>query len=362
MRILYGVVGEGMGHAIRSSVVLEGLVERGHDVRIAASGRAADFLAARYPQRIIRITGLSLVYRDNMVSVIRSAGQNLKAVGGLPQNFRRYLETARDYHPDVVISDFESWTYWFARGMNIPVISIDNMQIISRCRLDDDVTATDRTVYLVTKGIVRAKLPKCNAYMISTFFFPDLAMDRTCLYPPILRRAVLDRKKSTTVGDHLLVYQTGTSHQELVSELKSTGLPCRVYGLRRDLREDQQDENLLFRPFSEVQFLDDLASCSAVVSGGSFTLMGEAIHLHKPMLSVPMRRQFEQILNARYLAKQGLGAWSPHVRRDDVLELHGRAAEYRTALHKVTHDDNRGFFADLERALTSAVDEGALSP
>ena len=40
MRILYGVVGEGMGHAMRSRVVLEHLVGLGHDVEIMASGRA----------------------------------------------------------------------------------------------------------------------------------------------------------------------------------------------------------------------------------------------------------------------------------------------------------------------------------
>ena len=41
MRILYGVVGEGMGHAIRSRVVLDELVQR-HDVQVVVSGRAHD--------------------------------------------------------------------------------------------------------------------------------------------------------------------------------------------------------------------------------------------------------------------------------------------------------------------------------
>ena len=36
MRVLYGVVGEGMGHAIRSRVVLEHLFAQGHEVEIMA--------------------------------------------------------------------------------------------------------------------------------------------------------------------------------------------------------------------------------------------------------------------------------------------------------------------------------------
>jgi len=46
MRILYGVVGEGMGHAIRSRVVLEELVKK-HDVQVVVSGRAHDYLQKR---------------------------------------------------------------------------------------------------------------------------------------------------------------------------------------------------------------------------------------------------------------------------------------------------------------------------
>jgi UDP-N-acetylglucosamine:LPS N-acetylglucosamine transferase len=35
--------------------------------------------------------------------------------------------------------------------------------------------------------------------------------------------------------------------------------------------------------------------------------MGEAVYLRKPMLAVPVGRQFEQVLNARYLQREGFG-------------------------------------------------------
>ena len=40
MKILYGVVGEGMGHAMRSRVVLEHLVGAGHDVQVMCVNHA----------------------------------------------------------------------------------------------------------------------------------------------------------------------------------------------------------------------------------------------------------------------------------------------------------------------------------
>ena len=66
MRLLYGVVGEGMGHAIRSRVVLEHLFEQGHEVEIMASSRAADYLAKRFPE-VHRIHGLHIIYDENRV-------------------------------------------------------------------------------------------------------------------------------------------------------------------------------------------------------------------------------------------------------------------------------------------------------
>src|SRR5512132_573161 len=66
MKILYGVVGEGMGHAMRSRVVLEHLIAQGHELEIMASGRATDFLSRRF-SGVNRIHGLHMIYDENRV-------------------------------------------------------------------------------------------------------------------------------------------------------------------------------------------------------------------------------------------------------------------------------------------------------
>ena len=67
MRILYGVTGEGLGHAMRSRVLLDLLRADGHDVLVAASARAATYLGAR-GHRVVTIDGFSLQYADDSIS------------------------------------------------------------------------------------------------------------------------------------------------------------------------------------------------------------------------------------------------------------------------------------------------------
>src|ERR1039457_7468963 len=111
MRILYGVTGEGMGHAMRSRVVLDALAER-HEIQVVVSGRAADYLAKRTSDvlSVKKIWGYTLAYEDNDVQKWRTVVQNAKgALTGLPQNIRAYLEISEKFQPQVVISDFETW-------------------------------------------------------------------------------------------------------------------------------------------------------------------------------------------------------------------------------------------------------------
>ncbi len=361
MKILYGVVGEGMGHAMRSSVILERLVAEGHTLRIVGSGRAAEWLEKRYPDAVTTITGLTMVYEDNVVRKLKTALENLKAAAGIPDNLRAYLQMAREYSPDLVISDFESWTYAFARGQGIPVISVDNMQVIHRCEHPDDVLDSDRGDFQLAKSIVKGKLPRANAYLVTSFFYPPLRKDRTTLHPPILRANIVEARSKVRMGDHVLVYQSGTSHDALEEALRRVPAAFRVYGLRRDISAPVTEGNLTYCPFSEAAFVEDMATSRAVIAGGGFTTMGEAIYLGKPMLSVPLGGQFEQALNANYLRKLGYGERAESVTTSAVKSFLDRVPWYQERLAGFRHDGNAGFFQTLALSMEAAVREGALA-
>jgi uncharacterized protein (TIGR00661 family) len=350
MRILYGVVGEGMGHAMRSRVVLEHLVAHGHEVEIMASGRAVAFLKKRFAG-VNEIHGLHIVYEEGKVKRGKTFVSNLFAgPGGLPKNVRAYFELIDDFEPEVVISDFESWTHAYGKLHDIPVLSIDNMQLINRCKIPKDVVKGHRADFEIARAIVKSKLPGCAHYLVTTFFHPKIRKKRTSLHPPILRPEILEAR--ATQGEHLLVYQTAEGNEELASTLAATGLECRIYGMRRDLTEEAVEGNLRYRPFSETGFIDDLASAKGVIASGGFTLMGECVYLRKPMLAVPVGRQFEQVLNSKYLEREGYGVYAPDL--DDPETVHDfieRIPECEEALSSYTQDGNKNLLEAVDMHL-----------
>src|SRR4029078_12244378 len=180
-KILYGVVGEGMGHAMRSRVMLSHLVEQGHEIEIMASGRATDFLGKHF-HGVNRIHGLHMIYEENRVRRGKTLWSNvLSGATGTPKNIAAYFELINEFRPTLAISDFESWTYFFAKAHRLPVISIDNMQIINRCTLPKEIVEGHKAEFLVTKAFIKGKLPFCNHYLITTFFQPPIRRPDTSL-------------------------------------------------------------------------------------------------------------------------------------------------------------------------------------
>src|SRR5260370_4162758 len=111
MRSVCGVVGEGMGRAIRSRVILDELVQR-HEVQVVVSGRAHDYLSKRAGEHLAvkKIWGFTIVTEDNEVRNFRTLLANLKGAfsGGWPKNIKAYFDIADNFKPDVVVSDFET--------------------------------------------------------------------------------------------------------------------------------------------------------------------------------------------------------------------------------------------------------------
>ncbi|WP_192820284.1 MJ1255/VC2487 family glycosyltransferase [Rufibacter sp. LB8] len=347
MKILYGVPGEGMGHATRSKVIIKYLLAQGHDVQVVSSARAFQFLNKAFPGRVHEIKGFHIAYRNAAVSTVNTALLTLKtAPANLKMNFNRYRELMASFEPEVVISDFESFTYLFGKHHRLPIISIDNMQVINRCTLDIAIPDDVKGSYQVAKNVVKAKVPRSAHYLVASFFEATACKENTTVVPPIIREEILKAKPSQ--GDHLLVYQSNTNQKNLVQVLQA--LPQEtfyVYGFNKD----EDHGNVKLKAFSEEGFIQDLASSKAVLANSGFSLLSEAVYLQKPICAVPIPKQFEQYLNAAYVEKLGYGrnfsAFTPDALKAFLYDV----PSFQKNLSGYHQNGNQVLFSEIDRLL-----------
>lgn len=351
MRILYGAVGEGLGHATRSSVVARHLLAQGHEVKMATSGRALPYLRAQLPD-VEEIWGLSFALEHGSVNAWKTLRANvLGGVRGVPADWRRGVELARSFAPHAVITDFDGFAYLFAKAHRLPVLSVDNIQMVSRCRHDRALLHGIRTSYVAARAFVETKVPRADHYLITTFFRPPVGKKRTTLVPSILREEVLAARPHP--GEHLLVY--GRISETAIAALEASGVPCVVYGARDDLVEDVQERNLRYRPFSNEGFVDDLRTCRGVVASAGFSLMSEAVYLRRPMLALPLAGQFEQEMNARYLERMSFGTAATSLDEAALERFLEREPQHEEALAGYVQDGNTESLASVDRILAEAT-------
>jgi hypothetical protein len=345
MKILYGVPSEGMGHATRSKVVIAYLLSKGHDVRVVTSDRAFSFLQTHFGERVISIEGFHLAYNNARVSVGQTILLSLKNIPKqILKNFTAYQTLLKDFMPDLVISDFESFSHFFAKTKNIPFVSIDNMQVLNRAKLDILIPKEERGNQVLSKNIVKAKVPGALHYYITSFFHPALRKEQTSYVAPIIREEIIQTKPS--VKDHIVVYQTSTSQKDLIPVLQSiTNQPFIVYGFNRD----EEHGNVLLKSFSEKEFIQNVASAKAVIANGGFSFISEAVFLKKPVCCVPIKNQFEQFVNAAYIQKLQYGRHFDEFTTDQIKAFLYDLPVFQQSLQAFSHDGNKALFSALDK-------------
>lgn len=302
LRIAWGVMGYGRGHATRVRSVLRGILEH-HDVTIFAGGDAYPVLAPLAPT--VRIPTLGYAYgRDGDVSVAGSFARNAAGVSDLLLGGHGLDSTVRELRArgiDLVISDSEAWTHRAAERLRLPRISFDHVGVIAWCKphFPAELWLRGRR-----DGWVYRQLMGRPDRTLITSFYPAEPLDAgTRVIGPVLREEL--QGADPQAGNHLLAYFNRGRYQYTAAldlALRRLDVPVVVYGTPYRGCAD----NLEFRAPGNAEFIRDLAGCRAVVGTAGNQLIGEAMHFRKPILALP-ETVFEQQLNAHMVVHMGIG-------------------------------------------------------
>ena len=339
--VFYCICGEGMGHAIRSSVIIDRIKDK-YDVYIFSSERAYKYLNSKF-DNVYEIGGFNTVYINNKVNDLQTLANALKRnPTNMKIGYEHLYKKARELRPDVIVTDFEIYATMVSKLLNIPLISLDNIHMITQAKIH--YPENKRIDMLKAKGVIKTYVVKPKVHILTSFFYPKIRPGKNAvLYPPIIREDIL--KLEPTEGEHVVVYQTSRESVKLVERLKSLkDEKFIVYGFNKN----EVDENLTYKEFNEDVFYDDLASSKAVICNGGFTFITEAICLKKPIYSVPAIGNFEQTLNGFYVQKLGYGEYHEVMSAERVKEFLTRLPKYSERLKKVKKTNNDGIVRELK--------------
>lgn len=213
-KVLYGVSGEGSGHSSRARLITTHLLEQGHSVKIASYDRGYKNLVDDFD--VLEIVGLSIISEDNEISKLKTITANLAKIPRGTKALNTLRQTIKSYEPDCIISDFEPCTAYLASHYEIPLITIDNQH---RMRyMNYQMPPNLRQDAFITETVIRAMIPRPWVSLITTFHRSPLKNERSFLFPPILRRSVLELSPSR--AEHILVYVT-SGFDSLIKDRKS---------------------------------------------------------------------------------------------------------------------------------------------
>jgi len=325
-KIVYGVAGEGFGHSSRSELIGQYLINAGHDVLFAASRKAYHYLKPTFNRRVKEVYGLSFCYRNGHVHPARTVLQNISGYRrGIRINRTLFSNIIRKFEPDVVISDFEPFSAWWAWRNRVPCVSIDHEHLLSCCLFDTKGTSWKERALA---RIVMVGYHTCaDAYMVLNFFKAPLTNQAAQLVPPVVRENVLQFRSRT--DEHILVYSTdsGDKMRKRMLDVLSQCGNHRFYIYGFDAYTEAG--NCVFKKTSTDGFLNDLASCRAVVATAGFSLLSECLYFRKPMMLMPVGDQYEQVINAHYVEKLGMGVRTETLGIQKLKDFLRRADTFR---------------------------------
>jgi uncharacterized protein (TIGR00661 family) len=224
----------------------------------------------------------------------------------------------------------------------VPFVSIDHEHVLTLCELEHPAKSwfSRLTAELVTECHYIGAV----AYVIINFFDAPLRVDSAVMAPPVVRPVV--NSLCAEQGEHILLYSTTGSQQEQLKEVlgKFSKSKFIIYGFNKKA----EYKNCIFKERSTEGFLNDLASARGVVASAGFSLISECMYLKKKMLLLPLSGQYEQMINAHYVQKLGLGTSAKALDEKAMTQFLEKLDKPLPDDNKILWPDNDKFFEILQ--------------
>lgn len=270
MNIIYGIQATNNGHITRSLSIINKLRDLGHQVDILTSGNNSQL---NIPNVKYNFKGLTFYYTKNGNIDFSKTYKQLSFI----QLYKDIKNLDLSCY-DLIISDFEPITAWCGKLAKRNVIGISNQY------------STESIIgYPLSKLIIK--------YLAPVTIKIGLAYNGE--FTPVIQKNICNKSDS----DYIVVYLSQYKLIDIEYKLIHTNQKYKIY--TKEAKFHYKIQNLEIYPIDHT-FVESLNNCKAVITASGFQTTAEALYLNKLLLTIPIKNQYEQLLNAKLLSKMGV--------------------------------------------------------
>ena len=194
-KILYGVCGEGFGHASRSRILINYL-KNNHEIKIVAGGKAYTLLSKEF-NGVYKIETARFLYKENKVRLLLTILRNsYKILVSVPESYKIIKKIIKDFKPDLIITDAEPICHHAAIVKKIKSISIDNPHALIYRKYKVGFGQYLSWIFLILS--LRISLFGADKYIVYDFFDSQISNKKVLFLKPLIQEGILKQKTKNT--------------------------------------------------------------------------------------------------------------------------------------------------------------------
>ena len=281
MRILYAIQLNGNGHITRSVEIIRQLKAVGLSVDIMVSGSNSNI---NIPFKIkYKFTGLSIYYNKNGYVNWWKTIKNLRLFR-LIRDIRNF--STKNY--DLVISDFEPVSAWSSRRNKVTSLGISNQNTL--------LLDLNKSNSFFSKTFIKIFSP-CDRKINLHYHKSDITLQ------PVIDERLLKSKNKKQ--NKIIIYLPSIKASEIVKKVTNyKGTKWFIF--TDEVTEDINIGQIKLLKIDRENFKKNILTCSGVITASGFSTTSEALVLGKKLWSIPLKGQWEQKCNSKFLSEMGV--------------------------------------------------------
>ncbi len=302
-KILFSVLGVGLGHATRVDAILRQLKGKA-ECKVIASDYSFSYLKQK-GHSPIKIDSISFGKKQFAFDLSASIARNLDYPIQMTKNYLKIAGLIDSFKPDLIFSDSEPTSFLVALSKNQRIYSLTNHIVALDESKRVSVPNNMKNQLVVIEKMMGFLIRNSEKVFVPCFYRPKSHIRRIEYTGLILRkeRGVVEE------DDYYLVTLGGSDFSNDMLDILFKILPKFkdkkfVISTNNLFKNKMKRRNMYLYPFLSENYI---RKAKGIITLGGYSTISEAIGYKKPIFMFPIKNHVEQFMNAHLVKRLGFG-------------------------------------------------------